>query len=433
MKAVDDYRLQLGSDEYVPIVVGGMGVNISTADLALEACRLGGIGHVSDAMSPFVADKKFGTHYTKTKTGRYKDTRDGLDKTTVKFDLEELARAQRTFVDDVMARKRGDGAIFINVMEKLTMGAAADTLRARLNAALDAGIDGVTLSAGLHNNSLKLIKDNARFRDVKIGIIVSSVRALKIFLRSAKRCDRFPDYVIVEGPLAGGHLGFGEDWADYQLKDIVAEVIQFLRDEALEIPVIPAGGVFTGTDAVEYLEAGAAAVQVATRFTVTRECGLPERTKQAYFRATEDDVFVSTVSATGYLLRLLTISPCLGSNVKPQCEPFGYTLSSQGTCSYLDAYAETPFGPNGKKLPVESKICLCYHFSKNNCYTCGHYVYRLKDTSRMLPDGQYQLLSAEHVFRDYQFSKEHEITRPAPEMADTVGLTGGLRAQRGVK
>ena len=84
-----------------------------------------------------------------------------------------------------------------------------------------------------------------------------------------------PDYIVVEGPLAGGHLGFGMDWAQYDLATIVAEVIAYLKEAQLDIPVIPAGGIFTGSDAAAFLENGAAAVQVATRFTVARECGLP--------------------------------------------------------------------------------------------------------------------------------------------------------------
>ena len=97
------------------------------------------------------------------------------------------------------------------------------------------------------------------------------------FLRKNARLDRLPDYIIVEGPLAGGHLGFGaDDWDKHDLRTIVAEIAQYLQTEKLDIPLIPAGGIFTGSDAVSYLENGAAAVQVATRFTVTHECGLPD-------------------------------------------------------------------------------------------------------------------------------------------------------------
>jgi NAD(P)H-dependent flavin oxidoreductase YrpB (nitropropane dioxygenase family) len=299
-------------------------------------------------------------------------------------------------------------------MEKLTMGAPGDTLRTRLIGAMDGGIDGITLSAGLHIGSLKLIEDHPRFRDVKIGPIVSSLRALKIFLKSATRVNRLPDYIIVEGPLAGGHLGFGDDWREYNLRDIVTEILAFMREEQLDIPIIPAGGIFTGTEAASYLAQGASAVQVATRFTITNECGLPARVKQDYFRAEEADLVVSGVSPTGYPIRLLRYSPCFTSNIKPQCEAFGYLLSREGTCAYLDAYEKAPVDAEGVKPIITDKVCLCYHFSKFNCYTCGHYVYRLKDTSHRLANGQYQLLSAEHVFRDYQFSRNNEITLPEP-------------------
>jgi len=417
--SLDDYRFRLGDTEYVPIVIGGMGVDISSAQLAHEAARLGGIGHISDAMSPYVSDRYFSTKYTKAKSLKHRASRDTTDKTSVRFDNELLYEAQKHYVANTMDGKHGPGAVHINIMEKLQMGAPSETLAARLHGALDGGIDGITLSAGLHNGTLKLIADNPRFRDAKIGIIVSSLRALKIFLRSGKRMNRLPDYVVVEGPLAGGHLGFGEDWREYQLRDIVKEVVAFVKEEGLDLPVIPAGGVFTGTDAVEMLELGAAAVQVATRFTVTKECGMPDKIKQEYFAATEDMVEVSPVSATGYLIRLLNNSPALGSNIKPQCEPLGYTLDKTGNCSYIKAWEATPVGPDGKKLPVTDKICICYHFGKYNVWTCGHYVYRLKDTTNQLPDGSYQLLTAEQVFNDYRYSTEHQIALP-PVLAETA-------------
>jgi len=412
MKVLDDYRLTLGGKEFIPLVIGGMGVDISTPELALEACRLGGIGHISDAMIAFVSDRRYKTKFTRLKSARYKNPPVDLDKSKVKFNLEELQNAQQQHVMHTMEKKQGEGAIFINVMEKLTMGSPAETLQVRLLAALDAGIDGITLSAGLHTHSLKFMEDHPRFRNAKIGIIVSSVRALKIFLRGANRVGRLPDYVVVEGPLAGGHLGFGKDWKRFQLETIVKEVLSFLDTKDLQIPVIPAGGIFTGTDAVEFLSTGASAVQVATRFTVTKECGIPEHIQQKYFEASESDVVVNFTSPTGYPLRMLTSSPCLGSNVKPMCEPFGYTLSKEGKCQYHDAYATTEINGRGRKLPVKDKFCLCYHFSKYNCYTCGHYAYRLKDTTVKRKDGSYQVLSVEHVFRDYLFSTDHSILKP---------------------
>jgi len=171
---------------------------------------------------------------------------------------------------------------------------------------------------------------------------------------------------------------------------------------------------------VAFLRAGAGAVQVATRFAVSQEAGLPAKTKQRYFQANKDDVVVSSVSPTGYPLRMLVMSPCLNSNIEPQCGPFGYALGGDGKCAYLDAYEATAVGRKGRKLAVRDKICLCYHFSKNNCYTCGHYVYRLKDTTNKLADGSYQIPSAEHIFKDYQFSRDQRIALPAEDSLTVV-------------
>jgi nitronate monooxygenase len=415
MRCVDDFRLRFGKRELVPIVCGGMGVDISTAGLALEVARLGGIGHISDAMVQTVSDRRFDTKFVKEKAKLYKYNVANTDKSKVMFDLGRLAEATHMHVGRTMEAKRGDGMIFVNCMEKLTMNAPRETLRVRLSAALDAGIDGVTLSAGLHLGSLALIADHPRFRDAKLGIIVSSLRALQLFLRKNARLDRLPDYVVVEGPLAGGHLGFGaDDWDKYDLRTIVTEIAQYLKAESLDIPLIPAGGIFTGSDAVSYLEQGAAAVQVATRFTVAKECGLPDKIKQEYFKAAESEVVVNTISPTGYPMRMLTSSPAIGAGIRPNCEAYGYLLDNSGNCAYINAYnREVASHPGAKNISVPDKTCLCTHMRNFDCWTCGHYVYRLKDTSRRLPDGSYQILTAEHIFRDYQFSVDQQVKLPA--------------------
>ncbi|MDD3448061.1 MAG: nitronate monooxygenase [Gammaproteobacteria bacterium] len=415
MKRLDDFRLKLGNQELVPLMIGGMGVDISTSALALEAARLGGVGHISDAMVPTVTDRRFKTEYVKEKLDKYKFNRDNADKSVVQFDLGQLAEATRMHVAHTMEAKRGDGLIFINCMEKLGMNNPKATLRVRLAAAMDAGIDGITLSAGLHLGSLALVEDHPRFRDVKFGIIVSSPRALNLFLRKSAALRRLPDFIVVEGPLAGGHLGFGLDWARYDLRQIVAEVAQFLRQNDIgHIPVIPAGGIFTGTDAVEFMEEGAGAIQVATRFTVTHECGLPDDVKQEYFKAGEEDIEVNTISPTGYPMRMLKNSPAIGSGIRPNCEAYGYLLDSKGHCDYVDAYnREVESHPGAKKIQVWDKTCLCTHMRKFQCWTCGHYTYRLKETTRQRLDGSYELLSAEHVFNDYLHSTGHRILLPA--------------------
>ncbi|MEX5749012.1 nitronate monooxygenase [Massilia sp. X63] len=414
MKRVDDFRLKLGNKEYVPIMIGGMGVDISTSELALEAARLGGIGHISDAMVQDVSDRKFDTTFVKDKTKLYKFNINNMNKAVVQFDLDRLAEATRLHVGSTMEAKKGDGLIFVNCMEKLTMNAPKETLRTRLSAAMDAGIDGITMSAGLHLGSFELIKDHPRFRSTFLGIIVSSVRALQLFLKKVSRLNRLPDYIIVEGPLAGGHLGFGiDDWKQYDLHTIMDEIHAYMREQQLAIPVIAAGGIFTGTDAVSFLEKGAGGVQVATRFTVTHECGMPDEVKQEYFRASEEDIIVNGVSPTGYPMRMLKSTPAIGSGIRPGCESYGYLLDATGNCAYINSYnREVQASPDGKNISVLDKTCLCTHMRNFNCWTCGHFTYRLKDTTHRLADGSYQILSAQHVFEDYQFSVDNQIALP---------------------
>lgn len=416
MKRVDDFRLQFGKHELVPIMIGGMGVDISTAELALEIARLGGVGHLSDAMLPTVTDRRYKTKFVKQKTKQYKYNVENTDKSAVQFDLGQIAEATRVHVRTAMEAKRGPGMIFVNCMEKLTMNAPRETLRVRLHEALSAGIDGITLSAGLHLGSFGLMEDHPRFRDAKLGIIVSSVRALQIFLRKNAKLDRLPDFIVVEGPLAGGHLGFGMDWAEYDLMTIFKEILAYLQAEKLNIPLIPAGGIFTGSDATAFMEAGAAAVQVATRFTATHECGLPEKIVQEYFKASEADVEVNTISPTGYPMRMLKGSPAIGAGIRPNCEAYGYLLDANGSCAYITAYNEqVALHPHAKKIVVMDKTCLCTHMRNFDCWTCGHYTYRLKDTTNRRADGTYQTLTAEHVFKDYQFSVDNKIALPPKE------------------
>ena len=416
MKCVDDFRLKFGKHELVPIMVGGMGVDISTADLALEVARLGGVGHLSDAMLPTVTDRRYKTKFVKEKTKQYKYNVENSDKSAVQFNLGQIAEATRVHVSKAMEAKRGSGMIFVNCMEKLTMNAPRETLRVRLHEALSAGIDGITLSAGLHLGSFGLMADHPRFHDAKLGIIVSSVRALQIFLRKNSKLNRLPDFVVVEGPLAGGHLGFGMDWAEYNLMDIFKEIHAYLQAEKLDIPLIPAGGIFTGSDATAFMEAGAAAVQVATRFTSTHECGLPEKVVQEYFKASESDIEVNTISPTGYPMRMLKNSPAIGAGIRPNCEAYGYLLDATGNCAYINAYNEqVALHPSAKKIVVMDKTCLCTHMRNFDCWTCGHYTYRLKDTTIRRADGTYQTLKAEHVFKDYQFSKDNKIALPPEE------------------
>ena len=250
---LDDFRLELKGRSLVPIMQGGMGVNISTAEMAQAVAARGGIGHVSDAMVPDLADRLFGTGFTRMKALACK----ALERTTGEagfhFPVEKIREAAKLYLGRVMEGRTGEGRIHVNIMEKLTMNASLETLRARLLGALDAGVDGISLSAGLHAGSFALMSGHPRFRDACLGVVVSSRRALNLFMRKSAKTGRLPDYVVVEGPLAGGHLGFGADWQRFSLADIVRDVKGWLHENALRIPVIAAGGVFTGTDGVRMI------------------------------------------------------------------------------------------------------------------------------------------------------------------------------------
>jgi hypothetical protein len=89
-------------------------------------------------------------------------------------------------------------------------------------------------------------------------------------------------------------------------------------------------------------------------------------------------------------------------------------LDGAGGCAYIDAYnAQIAIYPDGKNLSVMDKTCLCTHMRNYNCWTCGSTTDRLKNTTHRLDDGSYQTLSAEHIFRDYQFSVNHQVALPA--------------------
>lgn len=412
MKKLDDYRLNIAGTEYIPIMIGGMGVDISTPDMVLEGARLGGIAHLSDALTCAISDRYFKTSYVKSRFAKYKSSAHLSNKSFAQFDLQDVHDSIYNLVSSTMEKKKGPGGVFINLMEKLTMNNPRETLKARLLGALDGGIDGISLGAGLHLGSFDLIKDHPRFKDVKLGIIVSSQRALKLFLKRTSRLKRQPDYVVVEGPLAGGHLGFGQDdWFKYDLETITKEVIAFLKQEKLDIPVLPAGGIFTGSDGVDMMNIGASGIQVATRFTVTTESGLPDKVKQAFFKAKEEDIVVNMVSPTGYPMRMLAQSPCIGAGTKPNCESMGYVLDREGTCAYIDAYRKAK-EENPDNISVKDKTCLCTQMRAYNTWTCGQTTSRLKETTNQDSSGSYQLLSVEEVFNDYRYSTDQQITLP---------------------
>jgi nitronate monooxygenase len=117
-------------------------------------------------------------------------------------------------------------------------------------------------------------------------------------------------------------------------------------------------------------------------------------------------------------MRMLKNSPAIGSGIRPNCEAYGYLLDANGKCAYVASYnREVALHPDARRVSVMDKTCLCTHMRNFDCWTCGQLTWRLKDTTRQRADGSYQILSAEHIFRDYQFSTDGRIALPEAETA----------------
>lgn len=145
--------------------------------------------------------------------------------------------------------------------------------------------------------------------DIQLIPVISSARSLKIIHKKwMKDFNRCPDAVIIEGTQAGGHLGYSLEQIEQNtptLEETLADVLQFTRQLPVPVPVIVAGGIFTGQDMAHYLKLGAAGVQMATRFVCTEECDVDSKFKQAYLDAGPEDITLikSPVGLPGRVIR----------------------------------------------------------------------------------------------------------------------------------
>lgn len=261
------------------IVQGGMGVGISLSNLAAAVAREGGIG--------VIAANAIGM----TEADYYDDP--------VAANVRALRRELRE------ARRKSTGLIGVNIM------VAVDCFHRLLEVAVEEKADVLFLGAGL---PIKGIPVRAiREANVQVVPIVSSGRAARLIFKSwEKHYGDIPDGVVVEGPRAGGHLGFKPeqiDDPDFRLERLVPEVVETLREfEARwnrSLPVIAAGGIFTGEDIYRFLKLGAKGVQLGTRFVATDECDADVRFKQAYLASREEDIVIiqSPVGMPGRAIR----------------------------------------------------------------------------------------------------------------------------------
>ena len=250
----------------VPVIQGGMGVGISLHSLAGTVAAQGGIGVISTAQIGY----------------REPD-----------FDADPVGanlRAIRTETEKARQIAQG-GVLGVNIM------VATRRYEDYVRAAVAAGIDLIISGAGLPVDLPKIVGD----AETKLVPVVSSVKSAQVIIKYWwKKYGRLPDAVIVEGPLAGGHLGFHKEQLenidglhyDNEVKAIIDEVSAVAAAHDARIPVIMAGGVYTRADMEHYLELGASGVQMATRFVTTYECDAAEAYKQAYIDAKEEDIVI---------------------------------------------------------------------------------------------------------------------------------------------
>jgi nitronate monooxygenase len=257
---------------------GGMGIGISLATLARAVAKRGGIGTISSAGLEALVSKRLGR----------------------RVDIRQAAAIE------VADSKRDGGFIAINIMVALHQ-AFTDSILG----AIEGGVDAIVLGAGLPTT----LPEPAATADIALIPIVSSVKALKIiYKRWTERLKRIPDAVVLEGPLAGGHLGFS--YADlkkdeFRMENIFGPVKEFAQQHG-DFPVIVAGGIYYHEDIIRWVnDLGADGVQMGTRFAATFESGASANFKQAIIDCREEDIIVAKKpgSPCGLPFRIIQTSP----------------------------------------------------------------------------------------------------------------------------
>ena len=263
----------------IPVIQGGMGVGISLSGLAGSVAACGGVGVISTAQIGY-RDPEF--------------EKDPI-KTNLRVIGEEIQKAREI--------AKG-GILGVNIM------VATKQYAEYVKAAVKAGIDLIISGAGLPMELPKLVAGSK----TKIAPIVSTVKAARVICRFwDHHYQRMPDLVVIEGPKAGGHLGFSrkqlEEFTpvtyDQEIRGILAEVKKYADKYGKEIPVVVAGGIFTREDMLHAMELGADGVQMGTRFVTTYECDASQAYKQTYLRAKKEDIVIvdSPVGMPGRAIR----------------------------------------------------------------------------------------------------------------------------------
>jgi nitronate monooxygenase len=292
----------------LPIIQGGMGIGISLSGLASAVANEGGIGVIATA-GIGILEPDSATNFLAANIRALK---------------KELRKA----------RESTKGILGVNIMVALSN--FADMART----SIEEGVDVIFSGAGLPLNLPQFLGENKK---TKLVPIVSSARAAGIiFKKWIERYNYIPDAVVVEGPLAGGHLGFKKDQIidpEYSLENLIPQVIAevniFEKKYRKPIPVIAAGGVYTGADIHRFLQLGASGVQMATRFITTDECDASIEFKKTFLDLKQEDLVIikSPVGLLGRAIKNKFITDVdLGKK-----KPFRCPYHCITTCDYKNS------------------------------------------------------------------------------------------------
>lgn len=252
----------------VPVIQGGMGVGVSRSSLAAAVAKAGGIGVISGAQVGY--------------------DEDDFEKNTLNANLRALKK-------HIIKAKESclDGIIGVNLM------VAMNNYEEHVKQAIEAGVDLIISGAGLPTKLPSFVKNSK----VKIAPIVSTSKAASVILKMWDRKEKTTaDLIVVEGPKAGGHLGYTKselesisvDDYDKEFEEILKVAKTYGEKYNKEIPVVAAGGIYTGDDVAKYINLGASGVQVGTRFVTTYECDAHENFKNTYINSSKDDINIVT-------------------------------------------------------------------------------------------------------------------------------------------
>ena len=316
----------------LPIIQGGMGVGVSRSSLAGAVAKEGGVGIISTAQI-------------------------GYDEEG--FEKDQAACNNRAIHKHIKRAKeiaQGNGLVGVNIM------VATRGYEEYVRAAVEAGIDLIISGAGLPVTLPGLVEGSG----VKIAPIVSSLKSVQVIMKYWERkSNRFPDLIVIEGPKAGGHLGFTREYLeqenrpDYNLE--IMKIIQFVRSQEEKakrpIPVVVAGGIMSSKDLEQVRSLGANGVQIASRFVTTYECDAHENFKRAYLNASEEDIIIvnSPVGMPGRAIRTGLIEKAARENL-----PHGKCHGCIITCRPQETpYCITEALINAVKGNLEEGLVFC--------------------------------------------------------------------------